>query len=309
MNEITNSFNRSLCLDPPKVELETSSAILIQKTFRAFRARLVFLPRSLYSAYSLECGRVSDTTPRAQGGKTVVYLPKDLPEVVLKNTGQERAKYRFRKMRAMREVAQSQGLTSFAIPKARLCGDFLVEERLDIHIDSEYNAELYIRNQELFNEPVRQMVRFFKRAYIHYLTEQDESCTKVIEIRYDNMPFILKEKEGKQSIEIGFVDLERVEAKPLDDDAQENLRRLYKLVTIFPYHRKIIEEEAQKLGFVLTEEGPIALDQAEFYSKEYLSTRYIDVFTPKEEPIFTSGASHKKSLVGRKPKKNSRRSQ
>src|SRR5882672_8682608 len=82
----------------PVIRLDTSedeAATTIQKHFRGYLARKSHLPSDLYSQYYVQCekakGPQSHSIPRAEGRKTKVYLPQEMPGVVLKNSGRKNA--------------------------------------------------------------------------------------------------------------------------------------------------------------------------------------------------------------------------
>jgi hypothetical protein len=270
MNEIrnltqlpsNNSFEDTCLLDPWKDQ----QSVFIQKVFRGFLNRKSFLPQSLYSKYAFECENVNHFTPQAEGGKIAVYLPKDLPTVVLKEIGRDNAVKRFCKIETIRKGIREKGLTQLIVPKVRLYKEFLVEERLPVRIDPAYNAGLYLRNKELFNEPVLQMTRLFAKFYIGRLVNLDVTGSIVECIRYDNIPFLLREKEGKQSIEIGLIDLEHAEEQR---EVESAINKLYLLTLLFPFHKEIIQEEFGK-SFPILKKHRYGMSVCANISKKYL---------------------------------------
>jgi hypothetical protein len=71
------------------------AATTIQKHVRGHLARKPHLPRSLYPSIRLQCEKAdlsqSFFMPRAVAGKTPVYLPQEMPQVVLKKSGRNEA--------------------------------------------------------------------------------------------------------------------------------------------------------------------------------------------------------------------------
>ena len=246
---------------------QDSQAILIQKAFRGAQARKAFLPRDLYPQYSFQCEKINESTPRAEGGKIPVYLPRDLSSVVLKLAGREAAKERFHKAQAMRSIIKSEGYSRLVIPRAMLYKEFIIEERLPICIDPQHNAMTYWHNQSLFDLPVRQMTRLFTKAYIDYLVEVDEAREEIIRVRYDNIPFYITKEGDKELVKFGFIDLER---SKIGSNVKKIEHRIFILASIFPFHSKIIREELEKSLMVFGEKEENAMERGVLYGKKYL---------------------------------------
>lgn len=233
-----------------------SAATTIQKHVRGYLARKAHLSRNLYPLYRGQCERVNGPAaqlmPRADGGKTVVYLPQEMPGIVLKNSGRECAIRRFHQMQQVRSILVEQNSSHLIIPKANLCQEFLVEERLPINTDSYHNMALYLAQPELFDEAVREFTRLFSRAYladlVGYQADPLANIAGVRDgVRYDNLPLYVVEKMGKKVGNIGLIDLENLTLK-------QNFSCLETLVRIFPYHLDVIINEARKLEIEIDEE-------------------------------------------------------
>ena len=89
-----------------------------------------------------------------------------MPEVVLKNSGRHIAVKRFHQMQKVRKILEAQGSTHLVIPKANLCQEFFVEQRLPINTDSLYNMGLYLAHSNFFDDAVREMTRLYSKVYI-----------------------------------------------------------------------------------------------------------------------------------------------
>lgn len=247
-------------------KFEDLQAIKIQKAFRGFLARKSFLPCSLYLNYSKRCQSLDSSTSRASEGKTVVYLPSDIKEVVIKETGRSQAKKRFVQNEAMRAVVRAAKLNRLIIPRARLYQEFLIEERLPIYVGAADNARLYLSKPELFDELACQMTQLFKKAYIDYLVEKNKEDDHLIRIRYDNIPFLIG-REEKRSVDIGLIDLERSSVR---DNIKSVRHKLYILSSLFPLHTSIIKEEAKKNGMLIGIEEDKKIESAAFYALHYM---------------------------------------
>ncbi len=268
MNGICSNSSKSENRAPLKPVSNESDlqATQIQKIIRGFLARKSFLPSSLYSLYSRQCESFDTFTPRASEGKTVEYLPRDIEQIVIKETGIPQAKGRFAQNEAIRSVVRSLGLNKLIVPRSRLYKQYLIEERLRISTDPGYNATLYLSHPELFDELARQMTRLFQNAYIDYLVEKNKDDDHLVRIRYDNIPFLVKE-EGKLSVDIGLIDLER---SSVGTNLKSVSHRLYILSSLFPLHASLIEEEAERNGMKVGPEEKEKMQRAVFYAKCYL---------------------------------------
>lgn len=253
------------------------AAVIFQKFFRGRKIRNRFLDRSLFPRYVMQCERAQEPKTkmqRAKGGKTKVFLPQDIPEVVLKKAGNWNAVRRFHEMQEVRTILESQRSSHLVIPKARLCDIFLVEERLPINVDYFHNMGLYVSYPQLFDEPVRELTRLFSRGYIGDLICDEPIPIAMIPgtggtVRYDNLPLYILEKNGKKEGRIGLVDLEHFDVKDVDP---QNLKIL---VRIFPYHLGIIKEESQKLKMQI-DNLDLDLEGAAARGKKFLQVGYID---------------------------------
>ena len=223
------------------------AATVFQKNIRGFLARKPLLSSDLYPKYNAECvtatGPDSDLIPQAPEGKTRVYLPKAMPEVVLKKSGREKAIERFHQMQEVRSILEAQRSSHLIIPKANLCQEFLVEERLPINADDFHNMGLYLSHPELFDEAVREMVRLFSKIYLSDLLGGKHDFLGRIEgvgegVRYDNLPLFIEEENGKRVGKIGLIDLESLNNEP-------SYRGLATLARIFLHDLSIIKEEAR----------------------------------------------------------------
>jgi hypothetical protein len=259
-------IRKPICPIKPSL-VEDRQATLIQKVFRGAQARQSFLPRELYPQYSFQCEKISESTPRAEGGKVPVYLPSDLPSVVLKLSGKADAQNRFNKAQAMRLALQSEGLSSLVIPKGRTYKEFSVEERLPICIDPLHNAMTYRNNEKLFDLPVRQMTRLFSKAYIDYLVQLNSDSDGILRIRYDNIPFFITGEGDKASVKIGLIDLER---SKIGANVKSSKHKIFILASLFPLHADIIREEARKCFEGFGEEEERALEKYALYGQRYL---------------------------------------
>ncbi|MCP5506293.1 MAG: IQ calmodulin-binding motif-containing protein [Chlamydiales bacterium] len=251
------------------------AAATIQKHFRGYLARKPHLPSNLYPQYRVQCEKVkgpeSHSIPQADGGKTTVYLPQEMPGVVLKSSGRKDAITRFHQMQEIRSILNSQNSSHLIIPKANLCKEFLVEERLPINVDSYHNMGLYLSQPELFDEAVRELTRLFSRVYLSDLVSYQLNPLGHIAgvedfVRYDNLPMYVVEENGKKKGKIGLIDLEHMQKDPNSQDLET-------LVRIFPLHLNVIKNEANKLNMKVNKGS---LDASAEMGRKYLQVGFID---------------------------------
>ncbi|NGX43820.1 MAG: hypothetical protein K940chlam7_02125 [Chlamydiae bacterium] len=254
---------------------EEKAAVALQKYIRGHLARKPLLPSSLFPQYHAQCekakGPESSSMPQALGGKTRVYLPKEMPEVVLKSSGRKDAIKRFHQMQDVRSILDSQNSTHLFIPKASLCGNFLVEQRLPINVDSYHNMGLYLSQPQLFDEAVREMTRLFSKIYLSDLVSyQNNPLGHIADVgdfvRYDNLPLYIEENKGKKEGKIGLIDLEHMQNSP-------SPKGLETLVRIFPLHLDVIKEEAKNLKMKINHN---LLEAAANRGNKYLQVGFVD---------------------------------
>lgn len=260
-----------ICTSTP----EDKAATTIQKCVRGYLARKPHLPSHLYPQYNAQCekakGPESDSIPQAQGGKTRVYLPKEMPGIVLKNSGRKAAITRFHQMQEVRSILDSQNSSHLIIPKANLCQDFLVEQRLPINVDKYHNMGLYLSQPQMFDEAVRELTRLFSRVFLSDLIScQYEPLGHITDVednvRYDNLPLYVVEENGKKEGKIGLIDLEHIQKGP-------SYKGLITLARIFPFHLDVIKNEASKLKIEIRE---VSLDASAEKGRKYLQVGFID---------------------------------
>lgn len=179
--------------------------------------------------------------PRASEGKTPVFFPPDLP-VVLKKSGYQ-CESRLEKMREAQEICDQNRYTHLVIPKARIHGNFLIEERLPVS-DGERSTfkdlAFYLENRDKMTPAIRELTGFLCQA-----TMTDLECSRHPALRkaptpiarFDNLiPYLDKDGEYK----FGLVDLEHFSK---DTSFGSSWRTL---ITFFPYHFEEIMQEAAK---------------------------------------------------------------
>lgn len=231
------------------------AAIIIQKYTRGFLARKSFLSSAFLPLYKDAITSIDQNTKKAPEGFTAVYLPElsGLKEsIVLKHSGRKDAVSRFHQMQEARKLLTSQNCHHLIIPRARLCGEFLVEEKLPIKGCSYHNLAIYCENSPLFDEAVKEMTRLFAKASISDLISSQPHLRLNILVgdfvRYDNLSLFISYENGTPIGKIGLIDLESFYAVP----ARESLEDLAR---IFPLHVEIIKKEALVHSIIFDEDS------------------------------------------------------
>jgi hypothetical protein len=260
---------------PKTVYLRREAAIVIQKYFRGYVVRQAHLANSSYSFYTKEIAKLNNPNfvmSKAETGKTDVYFPLGLPKIVLKKSGREKAITRFSQMQFVRTILRSQGSFCLTIPKAALCGEFLVEERLPILVDQVCNMGIYVSEPHLFTQVVLEITRLFSKVHLDGLVSpQKHGLNSIVGdcIRYDNFPLYIEEKEGKREGKVGLIDLEHIEDRPNIRDFSGGLATIAR---IFPYHIECVIQEAIALDIPI---NPISLRKRAEEGRKFLEEGYI----------------------------------
>ncbi|WP_257282983.1 hypothetical protein [Endozoicomonas sp. SESOKO1] len=193
--------------------------------------------------------------PRAKTGSTCVYLPESFPQVVLRYTNETKRQFICQQKQKVGDALGQLKCSHLIVPKAISCNNFLVEERLPINANIYHNLGCYLSEPELFDEPVREMVRLSSKFYIDdILTSYYNSVGyRYVEgvryyPKYENLPLYSVKENGFKVGRIGLIDLDFYFPDKIDG------RTLPSLATIFPLHEHIIREEADLLGLPYNEE-------------------------------------------------------
>lgn len=191
-----------------RVHSDTSQqASKIQAIFRGYSLRKKmahqisagFLPKTIRSEISNYLKRPIDA-PRALGGNTPVYLPEELPEVVIKEAGRQSYR-RLCQMNHCRTICEQNEFKHLVIPKAQLHGltqklepVMIVEERLPIQVSSFFQASLYSAHREQFTDAIAELTHFIFQTGVTDLIGHNciiRDCPSAP--RYDNFPPIYYE--------------------------------------------------------------------------------------------------------------------
>jgi hypothetical protein len=253
------------------------TAISIQKAWLGYSARRGYLSNPSYVIYKQQCEAASlkgHNMPMANLGNTPVFFPPATPSIILKRSGRTSAIQRFKDMQTVRGILRSQGSSHLEIPRAALCGDFLIEDRLSISSDRFVNMQRYIEHPQAFDEAIHEMTCLFSKACLTDLVaSQIHPISNIVgdTIRYDNIPLYIENGVGK----IGLIDLEHIYYQPFT--SYFNRWTTYQsppeiLARIFPYHVDMIIEQSKQLNMQFNEDRVrcFAKDGLEFLQKGYI---------------------------------------
>jgi hypothetical protein len=204
------------------------------------------MPPELHPELDALCAKVlaqADSVPRAIHGTIRVFLPEERPDLVIKELITARAAFaRLETGTTVRNFLIGEGSSNLEVPRSYMSGRCTLDDRLPISSREFHNEALYIDNLPLFNDPVCQLVRLFRKVYLNDLISKQQSvksCAVGDELRDDNFPFFIRTEHGVKKLYIGLIDLEHLEVA--------NKEGLITLARMFPYHLDIIKEERDLL--------------------------------------------------------------
>ena len=267
---------------------EMRSATTIQKHFRGWlgrqRAAQVSGETLAYPLFERAKKLLVDQTtleaqPEAEMGKTTVYLPTDCP-VAIKLSGGQAARTRLVKKSQAKEILNQIGGKHLVIPKARVHGEFIIEERLLI---SQWTiteqACFYLDHQE--DPELENVIKEFTRFLVH--SDMTDLIGRFGDSRYDNVP-LYRDSDG--TIKMGLVDLEHFRPRHLPLSREHLERVLHKIALLFPHH---LDAAIEAVGADHTFEiDPVLLQSLED-KKERRLNRYKRNYTDHLEFLKTHG--------------------
>ncbi|MBY0413760.1 MAG: ankyrin repeat domain-containing protein, partial [Bdellovibrionales bacterium] len=164
---------------------------------------------------------VKKSLQRATAGNAVVYL---LPEVVIKELGEDESKSRRKKDELALQIIEEKGYDHLAVPSSCVQSSYSINERLPIMNFSD-SGLLYYQHPDDFTSAVEQ--------FVHLTLEVP--LTDIISTlgnpRFDNVVPYLTEESGKWIGKLGLVDLEHF--APGKETSWEMARDL---IQFFPHH-------------------------------------------------------------------------
>ncbi len=191
--------------------------------------------------------------PRAPSGRSAVYLPSEIPHIVLKHTGVPTNFQRLETMIIAREICGKKGYRHLAIPKADTYGDFIIEERLPIkffHLKEQIG--FYLNHHKLLTGAIKEFAEFCFENEVCDLTGGRNPLNALSGgapiPRFDNVPFYQVEEGGEIQFKIGLIDLEGFSSGGKDIAAEHLRTVLTTMVHLFPLHLETILEVAGKYG-------------------------------------------------------------
>lgn len=222
-------------------------------------------------------------------GTTPVYSSQGL-KVVLKKSGKLSAA-RLKQMEYVRQFCTKNSYTHLIVPKGIEYKEHIIEDKLNVNPNTEYQICLYAKHIEKFDEAVKEFTGFLCTQGLSDLVAATSEVFWMFEKgqlpmlgRYDNAPLYMNNGEGA----IGLIDLER-----LGDGKDIDLNEVCRIaIVFFPYHYQLIIDTVKKIHpkFLENKEklNSIRRQTLSVFEKIYEShRRYIDVKGIKESSIYS----------------------
>lgn len=184
-----------------------------------------------------------EKTKLAFHGKSNVYLPKEIPRLVIKEV---QFKSRAVQMHEVRSFCKKQGFSHLVVPRCSLYNGHLIETRLPINDDDVAQVMLYARNQEKCTPAIEELTALCCHGWLNDLMDAGHALCYLVgdKPRYDNLPFFVSPVDGQ--LKLGLIDLEHFVFDLVPPSSADLLKRLQVLVRIFPYHRDQILQKAKE---------------------------------------------------------------
>lgn len=187
--------------------------------------------------------------PKAGAGKTTVYLSDDFP-IVIKVSGISESQKRFEQMRQFRDLTKKLGMQNLVIPKARVHGPFIIEERLPIRLtklkyEPKEQIAFYLKNKEQpeLTETIKEFTRFCCESNVRDITQGMKLFGQTGKMgRYDNIPLYQIIENNKIKYKIGLIDLEHFSLLKGKKSATAIAESLKDVIINFPHHLDAILE-------------------------------------------------------------------
>lgn len=286
LKEVTETMDEKVweTLNPQESEAVEKMACKIQGAFRAYRegkkvrkeqAPLMnqhFLPKEVRAQVKTFLADPKAAAPKASDGKTRVFFPKNLPDIVLK-LSKDRSYKRLCQMGFVRQICKKDNLPDLVIPGVRLYRDqkrdvLLIEQRLPIRVAPLEQLKLYTEHSEQFTPAIRQFVYLALTQGISDLIGITVLKKRHGEPRYDNFTLFI-DKDGL--FKIALVDLESIKK-----EKKIYINLLAALIYIFPLHFDEILDEAKKIGVTEAQLAELDLEEARTRGNYYIKIRYTD---------------------------------
>ena len=179
--------------------------------------------------------------PCAPQGKTSYHIrmPKDLP-VVIRSCQNDRERNRFPKMKQALHLCEEKHLTHLTVPKARMQGDFIVEEKLPNENETPLKGmAFYSQNRAFYTDAVQEFTTFLYYAELGDIVGETQHRLHLLHIseipRFDNLLLYAVCEGTEKSFKIGIIDIEKFSLRDsIDGRADHDV--LIKCVQLFPYH-------------------------------------------------------------------------
>ena len=168
-----------------------------------------------------------------------IRMPKDLP-VVIRSCQKDMERSRFPKMKQALRLCEEKHLTHLTVPKARMQGDFIVEEKLPSENETPLKGmAFYSQNRAFYTDAVKEFTTFLYHAHLGDIVGETRHRLNLLRIselpRFDNLLLYAVGEGAEKSFKIGIIDVEKFSLRN-SIDWQAHHDGLIKCVQLFPYH-------------------------------------------------------------------------
>ncbi|MBM3201996.1 MAG: hypothetical protein FJZ56_06275 [Chlamydiae bacterium] len=176
-----------------------------------------------------------------------IYTRQDA-NFIVRDLGAKKALTRYKKMYQAYRLIKQLGLSSLFVPNARVCGNFLLEAKIEFSASLRSQYETYFNHQELFTKAIRELLQFLSRSEIKNMTTEmygEANYPEFFEVEPNYTVTNLSIRA--HSAAITFFDLEHW-ALASKKGMMSILQSCIDLTTVFPKHNQMITEFGVRQG-------------------------------------------------------------
>jgi hypothetical protein len=192
-------------------------------------------------SYTEDSVKLTSAPNAPQGAnKYKIYMPLDLP-VVIRVCKDEKDFSRFPKMQQALAICSKNKFRCIEVPKARLQGSFIVEERLPGENASTIKGmAFYYENREHYKEAIKEFTTFLCYGYLSDIVGGNKHIINYLGIskvpRFDNLLLYSIEHNGEKLYKIGIIDFETFQLNSTKPSRCDVYYAIRSSVQLFPYH-------------------------------------------------------------------------
>lgn len=187
------------------------------------------------------------SAPHAPHGANAdkIYMPQDLP-IVIRVCKNERDFSRFPKMTQARTICSEENkFHHLVVPKARLQGNFIIEERVPSKDATTIKGmAFYYENREFYTEAVKEFTSFLCYGYLDDIVGGNKHKLNYLGLaqvpRFDNLLLYAAEDDLEKLCKIGIIDIETFRLNSSKPSDWNVYYALSSSVQLFPYHFEVI---------------------------------------------------------------------